>query len=129
VPRRSRPRRSRKGRAGVIAGVIVLLILVMLLIPQIRMPLVDLFNPTSYREYPESVEFTMERRISITNVVDHTVDIPKPEDFSSLQDVLSVQTSPSFSPQSKYGSEWMIFEDAGDANIKITYTMRTGNGY
>jgi transglutaminase-like putative cysteine protease len=109
----------------VIAVVIVILILFVLLVPQIRTPLFEAFNPTSYREYPQSVEFTVERNIEITNVLDHTVDIPRPEDFSNLQQVISVSTSPSYDPLNKYGNEWMVWDENGNADIKITYRMRT----
>jgi transglutaminase-like putative cysteine protease len=123
------PRRAKQGRLGIIAIVIVILVAIVLLVPQIRTPLFQMFNPSSYREYPESVEFTVRRNIKITNVLDHEIDIPLPQDFpretASLQKVVSVGTSPPYSPLTKYGDEWMLWKANGDADITITYTMRT----
>lgn len=126
-PRRTQrpPRRARSGRIGAIVVVIVVLIMIILLVPQIRIPLFEMLNPSSYREYPESVEFTVERNIRITNVVDHEVDVPLPQDYSTIQDVISVGTSPTYTPQNKYGEEWMLWQDNDNADITITYTMRT----
>jgi hypothetical protein len=125
-PRRTRPpRRARSGKVGIIAVVIVVLIMIVLLVPQIRIPLFEMLNPSSYREYPESAEFTVERNIQILNVLDHEVDVPLPQDYSTIQDVISVGTSPTYTPQSKYGGEWMIWQGSGNADITITYRVKT----
>jgi len=124
-PSRKPPRRIKKGRMGVILVVIVLILLVVLLVPQIRIPLLELLDPSSYREYPESVEFTVERSIRITNVINYTVDIPKPEDYSSIQEVVSLNSAPSYTPENRYGDNWMVWQENGDADITITYRMRT----
>lgn len=118
--------RSRRGRnAGVAAIVVVIIIAIILLIPEIRNPLFQLFNPSGYREYPETIEFKLERHIQITNIVDYTVDIPRPKDFSTIQQVVSISATPSYSMINKFGDEWMIWSAEGNADIKITYHMKT----
>jgi len=121
-----KPMRSRRGRnAGVAAIVVVIIIAIILLIPEIRNPIFQLFNPSGYREYPETIEFKLERHIQITNIVDYEVDIPKPKDFSSIQQVISVSATPTYSTIDKSGDEWMIWDYNGNADIKITYHMKT----
>jgi hypothetical protein len=125
VPYKPIKRRRKWGRMVAALIIVVIIILVFLYVPQVHDPVFQFLNPGDYREYPDSVEFQLERHIRINNIADHTIDIPVPKDFSSIQEVISLSAYPTYTTQEKYNDNWMIWKDDGNADITITYHMRT----
>jgi hypothetical protein len=126
--RRPPPKRS-SGRGFVILKVIVisflLLILALMLVPQLRDSPLQWLNPMSYRQFPESAEFTVERRLTMTGVQSFGFDLPQPKNISGTQRVMSIYTSPQPIESQKYGYYWMDWDASPGDTIIVRKTFRT----
>lgn len=127
-PRRGLPRRKRRRGFLILRIVVVLfllLLLALILVPQLRDSPLQWFNPLSYRQFPEEVEFTVQRKISITGVQSFEVDMPKPKNLGGAQWVLSDSYSPEPDWEQRYGYDWMSWDLPGGEEIAFRFTMRT----
>jgi len=129
-PRRTVPPRSTSsGKGFIITKIIVisflLLILALILVPQLRDSPLQWLNPLSYRQFPETAEFTVERQMSISGVKSFGFDIPEPGDISGAQQVVSIYTSPQPTALQKYGYDWMDWDAPPGETITVRTTFRT----
>lgn len=123
------PPRRKSGKGFIIFKVIVisflLLILALMLVPQLRNSPLQWLNPMSYRQFPEMAEFTVERKMSISNVQSFGFDIPQSKNLPDAQSVLSVTTNPQPMILQKYGYDWMDWDAASGEVITVRTTYRT----
>lgn len=128
---KSPPYRYQAGRvAPRVRRVVLIMFLIFLLIilvsPQLRDPFLRWLNPLSYRGFPESIDFEVERTISLSSVRIYTVDVPRPLDLlSGAQRVYDVSSNPPYTPEEKYNQTWMVWDGDGEARIQVHYRMRT----
>jgi transglutaminase-like putative cysteine protease len=114
----------------VLAVAILIILVVMILTPFLREALINWLNPLSYRTFPESVDFTVRRSIIISSVVSYTVDVPEPPDIAGgTQQIISLSSTPPYNTVQKYGSDWMIWQSAGEANVQATYHIQSETTY
>jgi hypothetical protein len=88
-----------------------------------------------YNEIPASAEFILERSFTIETdePIDYTLYIPKPEDVEidniMVQEVVSLETTPRFTPGTGDFEDRMIWQDhlnpGGSDKIVITYNIKT----
>ena len=124
TPTPRRPKPSGAKRAFLILFLIVLVIII--LTPFLREAVINWLNPLSYRTFPESVDFTVRRSITISSITSYTVDVPEPSDISGgTQQVIAISSTPAFNTVRKYGADWMIWQGSGEANIQATYHIQT----
>ncbi|UCD92853.1 MAG: transglutaminase family protein [Methanobacteriota archaeon] len=130
-PRRRVPARTRKksGRGWLLLRVIVILfcflLLALIFVPQLRDHTLQWLNPLSYRQFPQEVQFSVERRISLSNVQSFSVDIPAPQNMNGPQWLLSSSPYPNPTYSQKYGYEWMTWNAANGQTVISRFTMRT----
>jgi hypothetical protein len=127
--RRPPPKKS-SGKGFLIIKVIIisflLLILALMLVPQLRDSPMQWLNPMSYRQFPETAEFTVERRMSISNVQSFGFDIPQAKNLPGAQRVVSMSTNPQpTTTTQRYGYDWMDWDAASGQTISVTTTYRT----
>ncbi len=103
----------------------LLLVLALMLVPQLRNSSLQWLNPLSYRSFPEMAEFTVDRRMSISNVQSFGFDIPEPGDVPGAQRVLSLTTYPTpTTVEDRYGYDWMDWDAASGQTITVSTTFR-----
>ncbi|TET90920.1 MAG: transglutaminase family protein [Methanomassiliicoccales archaeon] len=128
--RRIPPRRRRSsGRGFLIFRVLLicflLLLLALIFVPQLRDSSLQWLNPVSYRQFPQEVQFSVERRISISGVQSFTVDIPAPRNMNGSQWLLSSSPHPDPTIEQRYGYEWMVWDASNGQTVYSRFTMRT----
>ncbi|MFQ6107355.1 MAG: transglutaminase family protein [Thermoplasmata archaeon] len=122
----SRPRKKGLGVKRIILITFLIVLVIILLTPILREALINWLNPLSYRTFPENVDFTVRRSISISSVSSYTVDVPEPPNIrGEAQQILDISSSPDYTTTQKYGGDWMVWEGPGEANIRATYHIRT----
>jgi hypothetical protein len=123
------PQKRSSGKGFIICKVIVisflLLILALILVPQLRDSPLQWLNPMSYRQFPEMAEFTVERKMSMSNVQSFGFDIPQAKNLPGAQRVLSVTTNPQPTMLQKYGYDWMDWDAAPGDLITVRTSYRT----
>ncbi|MCK4443176.1 MAG: transglutaminase family protein, partial [Thermoplasmata archaeon] len=105
---------------------LLLLVLALILVPQLRSSPLQWLNPLSYRSFPETAEFTVERTMSISGVESFGFDTPEPKNIPGTQRVISMTTSPQpTTTEQRYGYDWMDPDAAPGDTITILTTFRT----
>lgn len=127
-PRRI-PRKRRRGRGFLVIKVLLvlflLLVLALILVPQLRDSPLQWFNPMSYRQFPETADFQVERRVSMTGVYSFQLDVPRPRDLADAQQVRSVSSNPDPQLEQRYGYDWMVWDGSDGSTIVSRYSMHT----
>jgi transglutaminase-like putative cysteine protease len=138
----ARPPSGRRGGLGAFLFLFIILIIIFIILfnADAQESIKNLFNPEPeyFREYPESVDFTFQRIITLTpdplgSQMDYKIEIPIPEDIGAeedpIQDVRSIQESPTASNTiPKYGSHWYYWEGEDEPTqrtLTITYDIHT----
>lgn len=133
-------KRSKVRVVSSILGVLVILILVLAIFQFDKLDRIeeffnDMFDPTPYTEYPESVEFTVERSTTISCIrgnASYELRIPKPKSLriddngnkEYLQEVVSVSATGDYT-ENGYWYNWKNdIAGGGKHDIKITYRIK-----
>ncbi|MFQ5909389.1 MAG: transglutaminase family protein [Thermoplasmata archaeon] len=104
----------------------LIILVIVLLTPFLREALVNWLNPLSYRTFPETVDFTVRRSISISSILMYTIDVPEPPNLGGgTQRVIDIASSPDYNLTQKYGGDWMVWQGSGEAHIEATYHIQT----
>ena len=104
----------------------LIILVIIILTPFLRDALINWLNPLSYRTFPESVDFTVRRSITISSVTSYTVDVPEPPAIGGgTQRVIGISSTPAYNTVQKYGTDWMVWQSSGEADIQATYHIQT----
>lgn len=117
--------------------VVILIVVIILIAPSVQNALVQFFLSPFQEKTPKYVTYKMERVLSVDanggKVESFALDMPLPRhsqgDDYSLQQVLSVTTSPRGEQVLKYGNEWMQWEHGSIVGaqtyvVYVTYEIR-----